>query len=726
MAKKKYRDIVVIKKRMVSVFLFLFIMFLLLQGRLFYIMVNKSDKYKSLATQQWTYEVKIDAKRGKILDRNGQELAVSANVYRVDIDMKTLKQTLTDKKLTTASVAPKIASALNMTEKDVTKKLDSKLPNGLPISSITLKRRIEKPEADKVRALDLRGIIISEDTKRYYPNNNLLSQVIGHLNSDGSGLTGVEKYYDKELSGIPGVKIAETDKNRSEMPDSISEYTKPVEGKDVRLTIDTMIQMFCDKAADEAIKDNKAKAVSIVVTDPRNGEILGMVNKPDYNLNDPWGTGKTADELNQEWRNRAVSDTFEPGSIFKVITAATAMSENLVSDSDRYVCNGSKKVGNRVIHCANTKGHGTQTFAQILQNSCNVGFMDVGEKIGKDKLYEYITKFGFGSKTGIDLPGEATGIVKKPQQTSDVDLATISFGQTNTISCVQYLAAFNAVANGGKWITPHVMKEIDSADTNGKEVSVKKYDNYNEKQVMDSAKAATLRGYLEKVVSEGGGKNAFIEGYHIAGKTGTAKKAGVGGYMDGKYISSFAGMAPADNPRITVLVSIDEPDPSNYYAGQISAPVAKKIFNDVFNYLALNTSTNKDDVARSMLKDVVIPNVRGMKKADAVQLLKSNNIDCSIEGAGDIVSDTNPVPGYTVKEGTKIVLYTGTTANYNGNVVVPSLVGFNAEKATKILESVGLKVTFSGSGLVSDQSLEPGQEVKKGTTIELKLDSVGD
>lgn len=717
---------VILRKRMATVFLFLFIMFLVLQGRLFYIMVNKSNEYKSLATAQWTYEVKIDAKRGKILDRNGQELAVSANVFRVDLDMKTLRQTLKDKKITIDAIAPKIATALNMDVKDVTKKLNSKLPNGLPISATTLIRRIEKPEADKVRALNLRGIIVSEDTKRYYPNNNLLSQVIGHLNADGNGLTGLEKYYDKELSGIPGVEIAETDKNRSEMPDSISEYTKPVEGKDVKLTIDAMIQMFCDKAADQAMNDNKAKAVSIIVMDPRNGEILGMANKPDYNLNDPWGGNKTSDELNQIWRNRAVSDTFEPGSIFKVVTAATAMSENLVSDSDRYVCNGSKKVANQVIHCAKTTGHGTQTFLQIIENSCNVGFMDVGEKIGKDKLYEYTTKMGFGSKTGIDLPGEANGIVKKPQNTSEVDLATISFGQTNTVSCVQYMAAFNAVANGGKLITPHLMKEIDSVDSNGKEVTDKKYSNFGEKQVLSASTTATLRGYLEKVVSDGGGKNAFIEGYHIAGKTGTAKKAGVGGYVDGKYISTFVGMAPSDNPRITVMVSIDEPDPSNYYAGQISAPVAKQIFNDVFNYLALNTGADKDDVARSMLKDVVVPNVRGMKKVEAVKILKDNNIDCSIEGTGDIVSDTNPIPGYTVKEGTKIILYTGTTSNYNGNVIVPSLQGFNEEKSTKILESVGLKATFSGNGLVSDQSLEPGQEVKKGTTIELELDSVGD
>lgn len=726
MKKNNYRDKVIIKRRLTIVLLLLFFSFFVLQGRLFYIMVVKSPSYKALAESQWTNEVKIDAKRGSIFDRNGQELAVSANVYRVDLDMNVLRDTLKTKKLKNEDLAPKLAAAIGMEENDVLKVLNKKLPSGLPLSSATLKRRIEKEQADNVRALGINGILISADTKRYYPNDNLLAQEIGHTNSDGNGLTGLEMYYDKELSGIPGVRIAESDTYRTEMPYAISDFTPPVDGKNIYLTIDSQIQYFCDKAADQAMKDNKAKAVTIMAMDPRNGEILAMVNKPDYNLNDPWAGNLSSEDLQKEWRNRAVSDTFEPGSVFKVFTAASALSEGAVKESDHFYCSGSTKVGPNTIHCWKTSGHGDQDFVQILENSCNVGFMEVGKRVGAQKLCDYINKLGFGTRTGIDLPGEASGIVKKAKDISEVDLATISFGQTNTLSCVQYLTAFNSVANGGKWIRPHFLKEIKSNDTSSKEKPVE-FNNYGEKQVLDSEIVKTLRGYLEKVVSEGGGKNAFIEGYHIAGKTGTAQKAGpTGGYMPGKYIATFAGMAPADNPRVTILVSIDEPDPSNYYAGQIAAPVAKTVFNDIFNYLAVNVDASQEDIAKSMRKDVIIPNVRGMKKSDASKILKDVNIDFTVDGGGDVITDTNPIPGISVKEGTKIILYTGTSTNYNKTVSVPNLKGFSKERVTEILNSIGLKATFNGDGVTSDQSIEEGQIVNKGTNIDIKLDKIGD
>ncbi|MBC2425528.1 penicillin-binding transpeptidase domain-containing protein, partial [Clostridium beijerinckii] len=458
--------------------------------------------------------VKISAKRGRILDRNENELALSANVYRVDLDLNTLRHTMEDKKMSVDTVASKLSEALEMDVEDVKKIINKKFPNGLPYGSATLKRRIEKPMADKVNKLKIRGVIVSADTKRYYPNNNFLAHVLGHTNSDGKGLTGVEMQYDKILSGEPGKRIAEMDNTRSrELPYIISEFTKPQDGKDVILTIDEMIQHFCEKAATQALSDNKAKAVSIIAMDPNNGEILALVNKPDYNPNDPWIEGKTSDELQAAWRNRAVNDTFEPGSIFKVITAASAMAENVVSENDKFNCTGSITIGKRTIHCAKRTGHGIQTFPDIIKNSCNVGFAEVGKKLGKEKLYSYIQKFGFGQKTGVDLPGEAKGIIKKPQAMSDVDLATISFGQANTVSPVQYLAAFNSVANGGKWIRPHVLKEVAHYDEeNNKEITDKKFDNYGEKEVLDPKVAATLRTYLERVVSEGGGKKAFIEG----------------------------------------------------------------------------------------------------------------------------------------------------------------------------------------------------------------------
>ncbi len=723
MAKKEYRDKVIIKRRMLGVFCILLLLFFGLVGRLSYLTIVKSYEYKSIAENQWTSDVKIEARRGKILDRYGHELAVSANVYRVDLDMNTLRKTQEKNNLTDEDVAVKLSGALNMEKDEVLKILHKKLPSGLPIGSATLKRRIEKEDADKARDLKINGVIVSPDTKRYYPNNNFLAHVLGHTRSDGEGLTGVELTYNKYLAGIPGVKISETDNKSQDLPYTISEYTRPVPGKDVVLTIDDMIQHFCEKSAEQALKDNKAKAVTIIAMNPKNGEILAMANKPDYNPNSPWVEGKTFNELQKDWRNRAVSDTFEPGSIFKVITATAAMEEKVIDEETYQItCNGSTTIGNRTIHCWKRTGHGTESFVDILKNSCNVGFMDLGRKLGAEKLNKYIQRFGFGKKTNIDLPGEASGIIKKTENISETDLATISFGQTNTLTGIQYITALNAIANGGTWIKPHVMKEIVHYDDNGQKIVDEKFDDYEKKQVADKEVVDRLRGYLEKVVSEGGGSKAFVEGYNIAGKTGTAQKVIDGRYASGKYIASFGGMAPAEDPKITIFISIDEPDPSNYYAGQIAAPVAKQVFTDIFNY-ALKEGQS-DNV---ILKNVVVPEVRGMKKSEAVKVLKEAKLNFEIDDKGENIIDMTPKPGYTVEEGRKIVLYTGTSSNYNKEVVVPNLKGYSKEKAVELLNRLGIEVKIIGSGVVSDQSISAGQKVNRGTTtVVLKLQEVGD
>jgi stage V sporulation protein D (sporulation-specific penicillin-binding protein) len=723
-----YRDKVIIKKRMLITLGILFILFFLLIVRLCYVMVSQSEHLTKIAKEQWTSDVKIDARRGRILDRNGRELAVSANVYRVDLDMNTLRQHLDEKGITKEEVAPKLADALKMDKDEVLKILGKTLPNGLPMASASLARRIEKAEADKVIDLNIRGVLVSSDTKRYYPGENLLSHVLGFVRKDGVGLNGVELSYDKVLSGTPGRIISETDNKSKGQPYIISEFTKPVDGKDLVLTIDAMIQQFAEKAAEQALSDNKAKAVTIMAMDPNNGEILALANKPDYNPNNPWVEGKTQDELQKMWRNRVVSDTFEPGSIFKVITAYAAMEENLVKETDHFVCGGSSRILNRTIRCWKRTGHGDQDFVDILKNSCNVGFMELGKRLGKENLTKYISKFGFGEKTGIDLPGEAKGIIRKVSSITDVDLATISFGQSNTVSGIQYLTALNAIANGGKLVTPHIMKEVASFDSNNKKIYEQKYDNYNERSILKENTANTLRGYLEKVVAEGGGKNAHIPGYHIGGKTGTAQKVSsvTKAYENGKYIASFGGMAPADDPIITLFVSIDEPDPSNYYAGQIAAPVAKQVFNDIFNYLAIPVDASSEEIAKSMKKDVVVPEVRGMKKSEAIKLLKASNLGYDADDKGEFIVEMNPKPGYTMKEGDKILLYTGTTSNYNKVVVVPELVGLNKDKAQKLLNTLGLKADFTGDGLVSKQSIDAGKQVDKGTTLLLELDIIED
>ncbi|MGH4125713.1 MAG: stage V sporulation protein D [Clostridium sp.] len=731
MPKGEYRDKVLVKRRMLTVFFILFLLFLLLVSRLSYVMIVKGKEYKERAILQWTSDVRIAPQRGRILDRNEKELAISANVFRVDLDLNSLRSTTEKNKLTMESIAPELAKILGMDSKNVLSILTQKNSKGKPVGAAILKRRIDKEIADKIvdfsASSKLRGIVITGDTKRYYPNNNFLANVLGHTNADGNGLTGVELRYDKYLSGVPGINLSETDRKSEDLPYKISDYTKPINGKDVMLTIDEMIQYFCEKAAAQAMIDNKANAVTIIAMNPKNGEILGMVNKPDYNPNEPWDLTKSFDENQKAWRNRAVSDTFEPGSIFKVVTATAAMEEKVVKDTDRFVCNGSSIVNGKVIRCHKTTGHGSQSFVDILKNSCNVGFMELGKRLGAEKLNKYIYLFGFGKKTGIDLSGEALGIIRKTKDMTPVDLAVTSFGQGNTLSSVQYLTAFNAIANGGKLITPHVMKEIAAYDDLGNKTVLQAFSNYNERKIMDESIAKQLRSYLEQVVENGGGKKAYIAGYHIAGKTGTAQKintTGVG-YAPGKYVASFAGMAPASDPQITLLVSIDEPDPSWYYGGQIATVVAKQAFNDIFNYLALKSDASNEEISKSLLRDIIVPEVRGLKKAEAQKILRESNLKLKITTGGEVITDMTPKPGYTVKEGTQIILHTDKKVEYSNTVIVPNIKGNSPEKATEVLNSLGLKAEFIGNGIVSEQSVE-GAEVKKGTTITLHLDIMAD
>lgn len=727
MSKMEYRDKVIIKRRMLIVFSMLTVLFFALTTRLVFIMIVKSDYYKALATEQWTSEVKIDGRRGRILDTNGHELAISANVYRVDLDMNTIRQYVKKNGITYEQMAPKIATALEIETDKVLKELYKTLPNGKDRQSGTLARRVDKSVADRVKELGINGLMVSPDSKRYYPNSNFLAHVLGTTDADGKGIAGAELQYNSILAGTPGVRITETDWRSENLPYIISEFTVPVDGKDVVLTIDQKIQGFAEKAAEQALIDNKAKAVSIIVMNPKNGEVLAMTNKPDFDPNTLRDQAKTYEDINKALRNRSVNDTYEPGSIFKVITSIAAMEEKVVTENDHFNCIGHKVVANRTIHCWKTSGHGAQNFIQILGNSCNVGFMTLGERLGAAKLNTYINKFGFGQKTGVDLPGEAKGIVRKTEAFTIVDLATTSFGQGNTVAPIQFLAAFNAIANDGIWITPHIMKEIRHVDPQNNVVVDSKFEdyskNYTQKQVVSKENTDVLSGYLEKVISEGGGKKAFIPGYHIGGKTGTAQKVNParGIYEPGKYVSSFVGMAPVNDPKVTILVSIDEPDPSNYYAGQIAAPVGQQLFNDIFNYYDIKVDASDESVAKSLLNDVVIPNVRGMKKEEASKILKAQKLSFELQNNDSIIVDMNPKPGYTVKEGTKIILYTGSGANYNKEVVVPDLQGYSKQRAMELLDSIGLKANFTGEGLVAVQDKAIGEVVSKGTVLNLEL-----
>ena len=582
------------RKRFFVVGLIFSLVFCALISRLVYIMAVNGSKYKSLELVQGTKNIEIPSIRGAILDRNGIQMALSMNIYRVDADLNVLKKYLVDKKIPKEDVEDKLSKILKVSNSEVKKILDTKDSKGNPLQFISVKRKVEKPAVDAIIALKYKGIIISKDVERIYPNDSFLSHVIGHTNLNGTGVSGVEFSYNSELSGLPGVKVVEMDRDSNELPYTEAVTVAPIDGKNLTLTIDSRIQDLAERVAKETLNENGAKSVSITIMNPNNGEVLAMANVPDYNLNNPYAEGKSNEESQEAWKNTAISNVFEPGSIFKVIIAAAALQNNAVTDNDRFVSNGSIKVGNRTLYSDKKEDYGVETFSDIIKNSDNVGFVRLGQMIGKDNLYKFTQKSGFGQKTGIDLPGEGTGLIKDLKSITPLDLATMSYGQGIAVTQVQYIAAFNAVANGGTWIKPHVMEQI-SHNVAGKKVVDEQFDAFNKRNIMSKEKAAKLRTYLETVVKEGTAIGTYMKGYHIAGKTGTANEVNTtnGGYDSGKYVSSFVGMAPAKNPKVSLIVTIDEPNSSKYYAAQTAVPAAKKLFSELFTILNMAPDNNK-------------------------------------------------------------------------------------------------------------------------------------
>lgn len=594
MKKNKKRSF---NKRLKISLVLLTTVFLLLIGQLTRIMVIQSQFLSTKAESQSTSQQKVMPKRGVVYDRNGRELAVSADVYRVSLDIKALDDYCEKYNKSKTDIASKISEILQIEPKTMNEIVERKDSKGDYLRGISIARKVEKPKIDKLKELRTKEkynfMIIDNDPLRYYPNNNFLAHVLGTVNIDGEGLFGVEKYYDKELAGIPGIRISEVDRNSIDLPYDEAVYTEPVNGKNLILTIDENIQYIAEKVAQKALEDNKAKGVSIVVTNPKNGEILAMVNKPDFNPNDPRKGITNNDELQQLWRNKAVNDIYEPGSTFKIITTVAALSEQLTHENDQFYCKGYTIVNGVRINCWKPEGHGAENLVDILKNSCNPGFIELSKRLGAEKLNKYIYDFGFGKPVGIDLPGEAAGIIKPADKVSPLDLATIAFGQSDAATVVQLLAAFNAVMNNGIYTTPHIMKEISSVDKEGNAQGVSKYEEKNSRQVIDKSIANQVAAYLEKVVATSYKDTAYIKDFGIAGKTGTAEKANSGGkgYSAGKFISSFVGAAPYNDPQISLIVAIDEPQ-GEHFGGVIATPVAKELFQQIFNKMAIKPFVN--------------------------------------------------------------------------------------------------------------------------------------
>jgi Cell division protein FtsI/penicillin-binding protein 2 len=710
----------IIKKRLLVFFGIIFFIMLSLLLRVGWVQVVQGPGLKKLAVEQWNSVVKIDAKRGEILDRNGEKLAVSASCKRVDVYIPDVVKAEAKNKNIKNEIASKIAGILGQSQEDILKKLNVKLSNGMPASSATIGRRIDNDKGDAISKLDLPGIIVSEDTKRFYPNDNFLSQVLGFTNIDGQGQEGIESEYEKELKGISGTMVMQTDMLGRQLPFDVSKINAPVNGNNITLTIDDKLQIYLEKALEKAVADNKAKSATAIIMDPKTGEILAMSSKPDFNPNDPRNPKnfKSTQDMLEAWKNRAVAVTFEPGSVFKLITAVAALDQKIVDDSTRFNDPGYLDVAGHRIYDWNRRNNGVQDFAEILQNSSNVGFMQLGIQLGKDKLYKYIDDFGLGQKTGIDVKFEETGYKVSIDKVGPVELANIAFGQGIVVTPIQLTAAYAAIANGGKMMVPHLVKSIDSTDQNGNVTSRNEIQPKVSRQVVNESIANKMLGYLETVVTVGGGHGAYVDGYRIAGKTGTAQKAENGEYPKGKYVSTFVGMAPVDNPQYVVYVSVDEPDPSNYYASHVVAPVSGQIFKDIFTIKNIQPDKNSGS---SMVPDVV-----GLSQKDAENRLKFNGFTVTVSGKGTMVEKVSPLPGTSLKAGSKITLTLGSGSNVSNKVAVPNLSNMNQSQAQSTLDSLGLKLAITGNGLISDQNPKAGTTVNKGASISAQADGTGD
>lgn len=559
------------RKKLLVIIISLIIIMSLLTVRIGCIMTVEAGYYSRKATELHERERAIKAMRGRILDANGTVLADNRTVCTVSVIHNQIKEP--------QKVIEMLCSELSEEEEMITKKVNK-------ISSIEIIRtNVDKETGDRIREYDYEGVKVDEDYKRYYPYDTLASKVIGFTGRDNQGIVGLEAKYDACLSGDGGKILTLTDAWGSELEGKKEGRLEPKAGCDLYTSIDINIQMYAQQLADKTLVKKGAKRVSIIVMNPRNGELYAMVNAPEYNLNDPYTlnyddedtTGNKMDKLNNMWRNFCINDTYEPGSVFKMVTATAALELGVVSLSDMYTCGGSTTVADRRIRCHKTTGHGTQTFTQTVMNSCNPAFIEWGRRVGVDNFYTYIDKLGLTSKTGIDIAGEAGTIIHKKENVGEVELATMSFGQSFQITPMQMLRAAAAIVNGGNLVTPHFAIRTCAAD----KTTYSEFSYSTTQEAVSKETSDTMKDILRQVVEEGGGKNAYIEGFSIGGKTATSQKLPRG---SGKYIASFIGFSDVTDPSVIAMCLIDEPQ-GVYYGGTIAAPVIRELYDNILPYM---------------------------------------------------------------------------------------------------------------------------------------------
>ena len=569
------------KKKMLVVFLSALLMIFFLIARLVYLMIFDAAYYQQKAKTLHEREREIKAARGEIIDRNGKVLATNKAVCTISV----IHSQITDPERVIRVLADELGIEKEMIRKRVEK----------VSSREKIKTNVEKETGDRIRAYELDGVKVDEDFKRYYPYGNLASKVLGFTGGDNQGIIGLEVKYENYLKGVNGMILTTTDARGIELADTLEDRVEPVSGDTLQVSLDYNIQEYAQQAAEKVMEEKQADAVVILILNPKTGEIYACINAPEFDLNAPFtlpeGTDAALNDekkqamLNQMWRNRSINDTYEPGSIFKVFTASAALEEGVVKEEDTFYCPGYKLVEDRRIRCARTTGHGFETFVQGVQNSCNPVFIEVGMRLGTENFYKYFEKFGLMGKTGVDLPGEAATIMHKKENVGQVELATMSFGQSFQVTPMQMATTVCSLVNGGKRITPHFGIAVYDAESGEKEETI----SYGKrKRILSKETSEKMRKILETVVSEGGGKKAQIEGYRIGGKTATSQTLP---RSANRYIGSFIGFGPADDPQVAAMAIIYDPQ-GIYYGGTIAAPVVRDIFDNILPYLGIEREEN--------------------------------------------------------------------------------------------------------------------------------------
>lgn len=681
-------------------------MIVTLSARLVWVQFIQGEELRQKAFENRFRNVEVKAKRGVIYDAKGRPLAISVSTdsfYAIPVQVR--KSGKEDE------TAEKIAQVLEM-DKEKVKALITKRQ-----AFVWIKRHVTDDKARILKDMKLVGINYVEEPERFYPKGVLMSHILGFAGIDNQGLNGIEITYDEVLSGKPGTIMVEYDNKGLEIPDALQKYIAPEDGNSIVLTIDETIQYIVERELDELMKVKNPKRAGAIVMDPNTGQILAMAARPAF---DPNEYQKYDAKL---WRNFLISDVYEPGSTFKTVTAAGAMEEGVVKEGDRFYCPGYAMVGKERVKCWRfPRAHGSESFEEGVRNSCNPVFISIALKEGKDIFYRYLYGFGFGKKTGIELPGEALGILVNKDRAKDIDLACMAIGQANAVTPIQLLTAFSAIANGGYRLKPQLVKEVRDKEGN----LVKSIETEVVQQIISKDTSTRLLNLLETVVSQGTGSKAYIEGYRVGGKTGTAQKIiPGGGYSSSEYVASFMGVAPVNNPRLTAIVIIDAPQ-GVYYGGQVAAPAFKNIVRDTLRYMQVPAYIDPEKIEQNKINTVSVPDVKNMEVDRAVKTLQKSKLSVEKVGAGTKVKVQLPLAGSKLHEGAKVILYTSIPAA-EGNpemVVVPDMTGKSIVEVKDFIRHFNLNFDIVGSGEVIRQEPIPGTQVPVGSTIKIYMESI--